>query len=78
MRKPYKSQKKKFHIPVQKNKKMVQIDSRTSIEVNVDVPDDEAREKFLARHEDFFLKAPEVGGDRTEAMAGDPELQEQE
>ncbi len=45
-----KSRHKKMPIPVRKDMKIVQIDSRTSIEVSIGISDEDARNNWLFKH----------------------------
>jgi hypothetical protein len=53
----YTPRKKKLphgYMPIE-GKKTVRIDARTQIEVNISVPDDVARERFLARYSSYAM-----------------------
>ena len=49
MTKPYMPRKKKIIVPA-KRMKRVRIDHKTQIEVSVSIPDEQARERYYARH----------------------------
>jgi hypothetical protein len=73
MKNLFKPRKKKLHgpyIPIE-GKKIVRIDARTEIEVNISIPDDIARERFLAR-----AKAYMSYGQRTPTIIITPHLVE--
>ena len=54
MSKPFTPRKKKPVIMPVRQTKIVKIDSRTSIEVAANIPDEDAIERFYARNKEYF------------------------